>query len=132
MFYAFLLTHCLIKKKTMRFFYVINLCIINKNIPLDLKEKSFAKMILLKNEKLSNQANWLLRWKLKKIHVLFCLFVFVFVFQNKWYEWIDWLCASETEEKLDCWPCLLFPPKSGFPWTDRGYSNYKPFDWQQT
>ena len=46
-------------------------------------------------------------------------------FQSKWYDQIDWLCASKSEEKLYCWPCLLFQPKSGHSWTHKGYSNYQ-------
>ena len=32
-------------------------------------------------------------------------------FQKKWYNDIDWLCGSKTNEKVYCWPCLLFQPK---------------------
>ncbi|XP_076061432.1 zinc finger MYM-type protein 1-like [Oratosquilla oratoria] len=46
-------------------------------------------------------------------------------FQIKWYEQIDWLCASSITEKLYCWPCLLFQPKANQSWTDGGYNNYK-------
>ena len=38
---------------------------------------------------------------------------------------MDWLCASASEEKLYCWPCLLFQPKENQSWTDGGCSNYK-------
>ena len=46
-------------------------------------------------------------------------------FQSKWYEQIDWLCGSVTEEKLYCWPCLLFQPKLNQSWTDKGYNNFR-------
>ncbi|XP_076030426.1 zinc finger MYM-type protein 1-like [Oratosquilla oratoria] len=46
-------------------------------------------------------------------------------FQIKWYEQIDWLCASSIKEKFYCWPCLLFQPKANQSWTDGGYINYK-------
>ena len=46
-------------------------------------------------------------------------------FQSKWFNEIDWLCASKSEEKLYCWPCLLFTPKSGQSWTDTGYTDYR-------
>ncbi|XP_076054442.1 uncharacterized protein LOC143033123 [Oratosquilla oratoria] len=46
-------------------------------------------------------------------------------FQIKWYEQIDWLCASSITEKLYCCPCLLFQPKANQLWTDGGYNNYK-------
>ena len=45
-------------------------------------------------------------------------------FQTKWFEDVDWLCGSPNG-KLYCWPCLLFQPKMGQSWTDKGYTNYR-------
>ena len=87
-----------------------------KDIVLDLKEKSFGlrniaeKLEIIK----SGRPTPLLKTK-----------VGTRSFQTRWYEQIDWLCASAIQEKLYCWPCLLFQPKSGQSWTDGGYSNYK-------
>ena len=44
-------------------------------------------------------------------------------FPIRWYEQNDWLCASSSEEKFYCWPCLLFQSKSGQSWTDSGNNN---------
>ena len=46
-------------------------------------------------------------------------------FQEKWYEQIDWLCGSSITEKLYCWPCLLFKPRTNQSWTDGGYDDFK-------
>lgn len=47
------------------------------------------------------------------------------IFQARWYDQIDWLCASSSTEKLYCWPCLLMQPKPNHSWTDGGYNNFK-------
>lgn len=46
-------------------------------------------------------------------------------FQTSWYDNLDWLCASKTDNNLYCWPCLLFQPKKGHSWTDKGFTRYQ-------
>ena len=35
----------------------------------------------------------------------------------------DWLCGSESEQSLFCWPCLLFRPGLSATWTVTSYKN---------
>ncbi|OAF66343.1 Zinc finger MYM-type protein 1 [Intoshia linei] len=46
-------------------------------------------------------------------------------FQSRWYGRLDWMCGSITNEKLYCWPCLLFKPTKKHTWTDGGFNNFK-------
>ena len=47
------------------------------------------------------------------------------MFQGEWYAKKDWLCGSEEENSLFCWPCLLFRPGVSQSWTETGYSNMR-------
>ena len=75
-----------------------------RDIVLDLKEKSFGQRNIAEKREIikSGRPTPLLKNKIGTRS-----------FQIRWYEQIDWLCASVSEEKLYCWPCLLFQPISG-------------------
>ena len=74
------------------------------DIVLDLKNKSFGQRNVAKKREII---------KVGRPTPLLVNKVRTHSFQSKWFKDIDWLCASKSEEKLYCWPCLLFTPKSG-------------------
>ena len=48
-------------------------------------------------------------------------------FQEHWYARKEWLCGSESLQKLFCWPCILFSPGTSRSWTLNGYANMHGF-----
>ena len=77
----------------------INSFAMENDIIINLKEKSFARRNIAEKREIikSGRPNPFLKTKIGTRS-----------FQIRWYEQIEWLCASSPEERLYCWPCLLF------------------------
>ena len=94
----------------------IIICPIMEDIVADLKHKPFEKRNIAEKKEIINNG--------RPTPALTNKFG-TRSFQSKWYEQLDWLCGCAVTDKLYCWPCLLFQPKSNQSWTHAGYNNFR-------